>query len=217
MTLDELKKYLEDFLRDSDEVEIIEPFINDLLENKIKITAIDIGKEVVMTVDEVLESLRDFSPMQLYLDDIFMKKKFFSELESITKTWDCYANEDDKQVYSRLEVGSNIISLFYRFKCPTNMFYPLALFSEIDLFKDWIPDIIKSDIKQNLSNYRKTIHAQRHFPFPLTNRELFLCASTSFVNEKKGTLIMLRSLQGERQKHWKTDLPSEGSGGFVRA
>jgi hypothetical protein len=57
------------------------------------------------------------------------------------------------------------------------MFYPIALLSEVDLLKEWIPSVVRSEIMVNLTDFRKTIHVQRQFPFPLSNREMILCAS----------------------------------------
>jgi hypothetical protein len=94
----------------------------------------------------------------MYKEDLELKHYFFSELESIKDNWNCYANEPERQVYTKYEEGNSIVSVFYRFKCPTNMFFPLSLLSEVDLFKDWMPSIIRSDIVKNLSDFRKVLH-----------------------------------------------------------
>jgi hypothetical protein len=39
----------------------------------------------------------------MYLEDINLKKMFFEELAHLKETWDCYADEEDKQVYSKSE------------------------------------------------------------------------------------------------------------------
>ena len=59
--------------------------------------------------------------------------------------WVTYAEEEDKQVYTKQFEGSSVFSVFYRFKVPANMFYPLSMMNEIDLMKEWIPGVILSE------------------------------------------------------------------------
>ena len=94
----------------------------------------------------------------MYLEDVSLKSMFFEELAHLKDTWTCYADLAERQVYTKQERDSGIMSLFYRFKVPTSMFFPLALLSEVDLFREWIPSIIKSDILHNFSDFRKLLH-----------------------------------------------------------
>lgn len=138
----------------------------------------------------------------MYREDIELKNIFFSELSHLKDTWSCYADLPDRQVYTKTEQGLNHMSVFYRFKVPTNMFFPLALLSEVDLFKEWIPSVLKSEILENKSDFRKIVHVQRQFPFPLSNRELIICASAMLVKERRGAMVMLRSMNDERKQIW---------------
>ena len=163
-----------------------------------------------------MERLKDCHPFMRYIEDIQLKNKFFSELAHLKETWVCFVDEEDKQIYSKTEPGVNLISMFYRFKVPTNMFSPLSLLSEIDLIREWVPSIIRSDEIKKLSPYRRVLHVQREFPMPMTNREIHICASATLVKERKGAMIMLRSINNERSKHWGVEEPPENTE-FIRA
>ena len=69
------------------------------------------------------------------------------------------------------------MSVFMKFKVPTNMMAPLSLLSEVDLFSHWVPGILKSEIKNDLSEFRKVLYVQREFPYPFAPRQLLLGAS----------------------------------------
>lgn len=98
------------------------------------------------------------------------------------------------------------MSVFFRFKVPVNMIKPLGLLSEVDLFSQWIPGILKSDIKNSLSDFRKVLYIEREFPYPFAPRQLLLGASAQLVKEKKGALISIRSINfDERCDTWGAD------------
>lgn len=94
----------------------------------------------------------------MYKEDFQLKNAFFEELEHLNERWVCYREEPDRQVYTKPEEGQNLVSLYYRFKVPTNMFFPLALLSEVNLFKEWIPSVIKSDTITPISDFRQILH-----------------------------------------------------------
>ena len=41
----------------------------------------------------------------------------------------------------------------------------------------------------------------------MTNREMVVCNSCMLIKERKGFLMILRSIDDERQKHWQVELP----------
>jgi hypothetical protein len=87
-----------------------------------------------------------------------MKRYFFDQIENLKKTWTCFADEPDRQVYTKQEEGSGVMSVFFRFKVPVNMIKPLGLLSEVDLFKEWMPGMLRSDIEKDLSPFRKVLY-----------------------------------------------------------
>ena len=88
------------------------------------------------------------------------------------------------------------------------MLYPFALVSEIQMMKNWIPGIKAIDVLKVNSPCRKAIHVHRDMPFPISDREFNVCHTALIVKERKGAMIMIRSINEEREKHW-------GLGGLV--
>lgn len=151
-----------------------------------------------MTVEELLVAMSDFHIFNMYKEDLELKNVFFSELEHLKDSWDCYADLPDRQVYTKAEPGEGLVSVFYRFQCPTNIFYPVALLSEIDMFKEWVPNMQKSEVIKSITDLRKVIYFLRDFPWPLASREMVVCASAILIKEKKGILTMIRSVNDIR-------------------
>jgi hypothetical protein len=195
----DLKKTFEAHFLESDEVHAIEPLLMQVLNselNIIKINDLD-GSTITLTLNEVLEEMKDCKAFQIFKEDIELKNTFFSAADNL-ESWHCYANEPDRQVYTKREPGQPLVSLFFRFKVPINLFYPVALVSQADHIKDWMPSVVKSDILKTNSDMRKVIQIEREFPWPFSNREFVLCASGVLVKERKGVMIVIRSINEER-------------------
>ena len=101
------------------------------------------------------------------------------------------------------------MSVFYRFKINANLFMPFSLLSEIDILKEWIPGFLKADVIKNHSNFRRALHMVRDMPFPLSNREFISCSSQMIVKERKGVMVILRSINEEREQYWDIKAPQE--------
>lgn len=75
---------------------------------------------------------------------------------------------------------------------------------------EWMPDIKQSDILKNHSSFHKALYIYRNMPFPISDRELVICQSQFIIKERKGAMIIIRSVNEERQKHWQVDnMPPE--------
>ena len=114
------------------------------------------------------------------MEDVIYKNIFFSELDNIKTSWQCFKDKPDRQIYSRKEEGLGLVSVFYRFKLEKNLFHPFSLLSEFDLLKHVVPDIIKAEILKNHSNFRRVMYMQKGMPFPIDNRDVVVC-STALV------------------------------------
>ena len=138
----------------------------------------------------------------IYMEDAKLKNVFFHELETLKDTWTCFKDKPHKQIYTKKEEGSPVFSIFYKFQLPSNILKPYGLISNIEHMKDWMPDIQSSDVLKNVSNYHRAIHVKRSMPFPISNREVIVAASQVIVPERKGAMIIIRSVNQERQKSW---------------
>ena len=64
--------------------------------------------------------------------------------------------------------------------------------------KTWIPSITQSDIIKDHSNFHKVLYVKREMPFPITDREMVLVQSQIIIPERKGAMIIVRSINETR-------------------
>lgn len=165
------------------------------------------------SVDTVKSALADSAAFQLYLEDVILRNTFLSELDNISqqggKGWECFKNKENKWIYTKREEGQNILSVFTKFKIEQNVFLPFAMISEIELMKDWMPGIKKADVIKQAAFCHRGLHMHREMPFPISDRELYICHSSLLIPERKGALVIIRSVNPERNKHWQMEVPPE--------
>jgi len=126
-----LKQQFEDHFVGSDEVHLIEPLLLSILKSEVTVVKTfenDEAPERVLTLEEILQEMKTCKPFWIYKEDIELKNDFFTAFDNLD-SWQCYANEPERQVYTKHEPGKPLVSLFFRFKAPINMFYPIALIS----------------------------------------------------------------------------------------
>ncbi|CDW82781.1 UNKNOWN [Stylonychia lemnae] len=176
------------------------------MNDEIQLSVIDDnGERIILSKEQKENELQNCKVYQMFKEDIELQNYFFHELTLLKEKWTCYSEAPERTVYTKREPGQNILSVFFKFKVPTNLFYPLALLSEVDLFQHWMPYILRSEIMHNYSDFRKGLFVERQFPFPLSNRVLILAASAYLVKERKGAMIMIRSFNDARKQNWGFD------------
>lgn len=137
-----------------------------------------------------------------YLEDVQLKNQFFDELDHLKERWECLKEREHKQIYYKKETTGGIISVFFRVKLNTHMINPYSLLQEIHLMKNWVPDIVRSDIIHKLSEWRKVVYVNRKMPFFIDTREAIVCATSYLVPERKGAMVMIRSMDDQRKQSW---------------
>ena len=50
---------------------------------------------------------------------------------------------------------------------------------------------------------------QRGLPFPVSDREVIPCVTQVLVGARKGAMIIIRSINDDRQKYWQAEVPAE--------
>jgi hypothetical protein len=89
--------------------------------------------------------------------------------------------------------------------------YPLfALFSEVDLFPEWISVIKSADILCNPTPYRRLLRLRFDMPWPVTNREAVVSVIGIPVPYNKSALLVIRSADGSRYLNFSIPDPLEG-------
>ncbi len=88
-----------------------------------------------------------------------------------------------------------------------HIFKPLSLFSEVDLYANWIPRLKYLNIEKSYSRFRKTVHCEVDFPWPFNSREGVLHGYGTALPEEKAVMVILRTLPPELRKHLDCVLP----------
>lgn len=144
----------------------------------------DSGEIQKLSVEELMEEMKEgCNAFWVYKEDLEYKDYFFQEIDSIQKTWTRYSDDGEKMVYTKAEPGDSIFSVFFKFKCPTNMLYPLTLIDDVKKYTEWVPRVYKAGTLHEHSDTRRVIHIETQFPWPLANRELVICGSAVLCKE----------------------------------
>ncbi len=86
-------------------------------------------------------------------DDIEMFSYFFEELEK-TNEWISYYDEPTRKLRYKYEESSPMVSCLLEAIVDAPMMHVLSLLCEIDLFKNWFPNVTSCDIIKELSPSR---------------------------------------------------------------
>ena len=83
-------------------------------------------------------------PYFIYKEDIAMKQELFNAFNNLEE-WYPYSNQDDRQVYTKCERETNMMSVLFKTRIDTNLIYPLALFSQVEDYQNWVPGVVSSE------------------------------------------------------------------------
>ena len=147
------------------------------------------------------------NPFWIYKEDYEQKSKFFYEITHLEQ-WDLYSIEDHRQVFTKMESDSNKLSVCYKVKVNANILYPLLLLTQIENFENLIQDLAVTKSICKKSDYRDVLHVEGSLPWPLANREFYICRSISFEKEKKGFYVNMSSANSERMSLWEFNIPN---------
>ncbi|MEE4248126.1 MAG: hypothetical protein V2I33_22260 [Kangiellaceae bacterium] len=76
----------------------------------------------------------------------------------------------------------------------SSLFPVLALFSEVDLFHNWITQLNRFTLVGEPTRFMKLLHYTLDLPWPLSNRDISLACHGVAVPENKSALIVLRDM-----------------------
>ena len=67
----------------------------------------------------------------------------------------------------------------------------------------------ESRVIKKHSHFRRVLYMHRNMPLFVSDREVIPCASQIIVGERKGAMMIVRSLNQERSKYWGLEVPPE--------
>lgn len=78
------------------------------------------------------------------------------------------------------------------------MLHVLALFAEIDLFKDWFPNVTNCKIEHKVTNYRGMYACQQSMPWGMWPRDMIFSATGMLDRQNVAVLTVIKSIdEGE--------------------
>ena len=69
----------------------------------------------------------------------------------------------------------------------------LSLFGEIDLFKDWFPNVTSTTVINQVSNYKGLYRCQQTMPWPLWPRDMVFKVTGMFDEKTNSCICVLKS------------------------
>ena len=136
---------------------------------------------------------------------------FFKQVGDSSRGWiDCY-NDPDRKVRYKFEDGLTLVSCLCECTVQAPILNILALFCEVDLFKDWFPNIKSVDVVKELTPYRGLYSCKQTMPWPLWPREMVFSATGMFDVESQSCLTVMKTVH-EGSTFFGTDVPALSTG-----
>ncbi len=79
---------------------------------------------------------------------------YYKETSDGSTGWVQYYDEPDKKVKYKYEDGCNLVSCMSECIVDAPMEHVLCLFAEIDVFKDWFPQVTGAKLIKKLTDYK---------------------------------------------------------------
>ncbi len=77
---------------------------------------------------------------------------FFEQIKE--SDWVSYYNEPTRKVRYKYEQGCNLVSCISEAIIEAPLVNVISLFGEIDMFKDWFPNVTDCKVLRQVTNYR---------------------------------------------------------------
>lgn len=116
---------------------------------------------------------------------------YFFETIKDTSSWTTYYNEPTRKVAYKTEEGMNLISCLCEATVNAPLINVMSLFAEIDLFKDWFPNITDAYIVKPVTPIRGLYSAKQSMPWPMWPRDMTFRASGMFDKKSIGALCVM--------------------------
>lgn len=116
--------------------------------------------------------------------------------------WHKVKESKDKKSWYRSVEGTDSIDVACECIVNAPIFYPIALFAEVDLYSSWIPRLGYCNIEKDYSRFRKTVHCEIDIPWPFNDRYGIFHGYGTTLPEMKSVIVVIRSLDTENKKEY---------------
>jgi hypothetical protein len=126
------------------------------------------------------------------LSDKEMFEYYFKTMENLSE-WTEYYNEPTRKVKYKYEEGMTLVSCLCEAIVEAPLLNVLALFSEVELFKDWFPNVTSCDLIKEVTPIRGLYNCRQSMPWPIWPRQMTMEASGMFDKKNIGILSVIKS------------------------
>jgi hypothetical protein len=159
------------------------------------------------------EILADIKTLNMALKTV----QEFDQKDAKSLGWHNVKTSNDKKSWYRPVEGSNSIDVACECIVKAPIFYPIALFAEVNLYSSWIPRLGYCHIEKDYSRFRKTVHCEIQIPWPFNDRDGVFHGYGTALPDMKSVIVVIRSLDTEKKKeHLDCTLPEPRKNSNVR-
>jgi hypothetical protein len=112
-----------------------------------------------------------------------------------SEEWISYYNEPTRKVKYKYENGMTLVSCLTEAIVDAPLLDCIALFCEIDMFKDWFPQVTMCNIIKEITPIRGLYTCRQSMPWPLWPRDMTFKASGLYDKKNIGILSMCKSTE----------------------
>lgn len=132
------------------------------------------------------------SEVKAIRDDKELFDYFFKTMEHEGE-WTQYYDEPTRKVKYKYEEGLTLVSCLCEAVIEAPLMNLVSLFCEIDLFKDWFPNVTSCEAVKEVTPTRGLYKCKQSMPWPMWPRDLTFTASGLLDRENVGILTVMKS------------------------
>eukprot|EP00347_Sterkiella_histriomuscorum_P011191 403373399 len=112
--------------------------------------------------------------------------------------WTSYYDEPTRKVKYKYEDGLKLVSCLSEAIIDAPLIHVLSLFGEMDMFKDWFPNVTDAKIIHKVTEYRGMHICKQNMQWPMWPRDMIFQVSGMYDRKNLACLSVLKSLdEGE--------------------
>ena len=137
---------------------------------------------------------------------------YFFETTTNEDTWTQYYDEPTRKVKYKYEDGLSLVSCLCEAIIDAPLMNLVALFCEIDLFKDWFPNVTSCEEIKTVTPTRGLYKCKQSMPWPMWPRDLTFTASGLLDRKNVGILTVMKSTEENGGDYFGIPIPATAEG-----
>lgn len=123
---------------------------------------------------EKFDKFNNKEEIKLLRKDYLILTEYLESIRGDMRGWTKHTDKEHRKVYYKHEKDLQGITIYLEAVIEAPMINLFTVIGEVGLFKHWVPITKESKIIGEVSHLRKCCYIKNNFPWPFTNREIFL-------------------------------------------